>query len=778
MATRSIRPTSRFYRLALYGRSGSGKTCILAALNSPRFPNPCGHDCSYVKFEYQAFLEKSRLHHGSEDLRKGISEGSEALERACGALALGQIPEATKLAERPVYHFRFVTPDKPPFIMEIIDYSGELIDPHVDEATLAQSLDDQLSAMDGLLILAETPHLRKENRKLNLDDEINKLLKAFASLNAKRKGKMGTYEIPLAFLMTKWDRIRKEEMSYEAPEKENRNLSLLFEKNKWLPHWRIVNTLKNVLSEGDFEKFPVSALGPCQLVSTGNGDSEERPRSFTRLKSFGLEDPFVWIANRKDEIDLRDFERSVSSYWSWLSTWPKKVLGLPARGRELCSRFNHSERSRADSAYWRSLLWWPLLTLLLFACISISIYLSFETAHDSETIRRLEARVTNQGAADFELKRAQVWYEDYGSSNLHLLSNLIILAKSEARHRVSVLGDRREKEAWAKIRASSSTDVQLIEINQYLKEFPYGSHADKARVLKKDIEGLVAAGEVGKKVRGLLDKGHYSQAAETIVQARTNIEQAKLKDIETFFRAHIQLLAKARIADLGRNAAWNNAYKLLGELAGIDPGLMWEDSVRELSAWREDVQTQHDRYLYEEVVKHKDEPRCKAYLDSAPKKTMESHVRNYLKYLQDVAGPVSMTIILARIDWIKCWSGDDNLVTVDLNGAEIIKTPNVRSENGQGTGEMKSQRVTARLQEDAKLYVKVFQKNLWQARWPPWEGDRTLDGRHTTNFASLNGKEIELSCRTGCSDEKARAVFRVEHDITERELPAQWSEHP
>jgi hypothetical protein len=744
--------STKVYRLALYGISGSGKTCILAALASPRIANPKGYGCAEV-------VQVARKGHSKEagKAQEALEMGQVALNEAKQSIAEGSVPPPTPPLQDPfVYEFNFTTPERPPFKLELIDYSGELLDPAIAPEDLATSLREKLGTMDGILVLAEV------FQKVGPDSHkaIDKLLTAFTLLREERTKKV-VFEIPIALLLNKWDRISKK-MAYQNPEMERKKLEGLFKKYPELPHRRLLDALKNVVLDGDFNKFPVSALGPCEKKLTESGDMLECPRKFDPLNSLGLEDPFIWVAKRRDEIDLRNLESKVSRYGRWVSNIPFGFWRLRRDANSLRSRFHKEtdEYSRLRTAVKRSWIWSGLTTALIILAILFG-----EAAHDRNTLHEHQATMGKQDASDAELRATQKWFEDYNGSWRHWFSR-VFLTKAEVKEKLQKLSERREQRAWLAVESEQKLEGKLRALKKYKDEFPEGKHVGVCLSLIKHIEAILEAGKIGKKVRELLDQGKYLAAAELLKNTEDSAPIIKLKES---FRNSVLKLALSRVKEMGERGLWSDARKLLAQLEQIPHQLMPRESTMILRKALEEINTSQDKHMYQQVIDYRDEIRCKEYLDKAPVKAMASQVENYLDYLAKNHGRMELTVVLASLSWDNSWNESDNEVTIRLNGRELVRKANVESRSGRSTGELGRNSFEAKLSDEARLSGKVFDKNTL---WP----DRTMEGEASTTFGSLNGFTLRLTGTKGYENQKCRAIFRLDGIPKEPPLPP-WSEN-
>jgi len=154
------------YRFAVYGRAASGKTCILAALAMKCIAHPSKYTSTWIL--EPANIPKPQGDPETWDIKEPASAyhlGKMWLEKAIERLTLGELPPPNPNRGEPLrYLYHFTTPDHRTYPIELIDYSGELIDPAISNDEMAKRLREHLRTMDGILVLAEVPHPRDERK--------------------------------------------------------------------------------------------------------------------------------------------------------------------------------------------------------------------------------------------------------------------------------------------------------------------------------------------------------------------------------------------------------------------------------------------------------------------------------------------------------------------------------------------------------------------------------------------------------------------------------------
>ncbi len=369
--------SAKLRKLAVYGRRSSGKTCILSALAMSRLANPRGYSCLWISDHGNCPEVTAEENRQPDDPWLARWRGKDMLTTQIERIDKGLLPEATELKHplRLIYQFtksettlrlpdeREPAEDTPwkdavaTFFVELIDYSGELINPSND-TTFAGTLAAHLEQCDGLLILAEATTTPEQNSRLHADLELlGQVLPAVTE--SRKKNNAGPF--PIALLLNKWDRmVDCETLTPSLLEASRQDLpvtarSAAFQKvadeiqtsrdelfrQATAPQNSLAQQLV-ALAGGSkyFKTFCLSALGACRSEVTADGGRREIPVSTRPLMSFGLEDPFIWIAQCGDALRLNTLETCATQLRPWYlhllcSGLPKRISGEYRRLRAL-----------------------------------------------------------------------------------------------------------------------------------------------------------------------------------------------------------------------------------------------------------------------------------------------------------------------------------------------------------------------------------------------------------------------------------------------------------
>jgi len=471
------------FRFALYGMKGSGKTCILAALAMSRDNHPREFTCTRV-LTFPAWPRPEGDHELWEmdlkDKASAFHTGQYYLDMSIEALESGNLPEPTPNFSDPlIYLFKFTAPGQRSYLVEILDYSGELIDPSVSEEEIAKNLRKHLNESDGLLILAEAPFPETDTKPLA--KSLQQLQEAFTILENDRGNNRFP---PLVLLLNKWD--RRSRIEYEHWEMEAQELDVFLagkdEESRKLPYGGLAHLLRNC-AEGDFHAFPVSAFGDYRLAP---GGKKELPARVNPLPSFGLIDPFVWLGMRCDENKIVALEEKKSKT-NWNRFWKiRHAVHVAKESRQLKKKFpQKSYEQKRVKAVQRTIRTIMLAHAVIIAAIAYGIYLMARGAVDLYQWREVNTVYSDPEGTSDEIEEADAWLAAYGKSPLftRVLSRHFH-SSEEAFELLTKKQDERDKEMWARVEAVTDPNEKEELARIYLKQYgDNGAHREEARAI-------------------------------------------------------------------------------------------------------------------------------------------------------------------------------------------------------------------------------------------------------------------------------------------------------
>ncbi len=593
----------KIYKFALYGRAASGKTCILAALAMKRTAHQQGYTCTWLPAPEASGKNK-------KDDIEAFAQGREWLREAINNLSSHSLPAPNPNRNAPLrYLYRFGTPDAPPFLVELIDYSGELIDPDITHNELAQKLHARLTEMDGILLLAEAPLPERDMEPLS--DEMLKLEQAFMTLQEKKSHQHG--HIPVALLINKWDR-RFSENNPLTPESSKRHLQDFLAQDPEPPHLALVNVLKNALPPELFQIFPVSAFGAHKLTKTESGALQEVPREVKPLRSFGLEDGFIWLAHQKDLLELESLSQTAThlapfKFWQFFMPWRAK---LKQDSKKLAKRFlPQSQAWKQLGVLRRKTQKTAFCQLLTTLGLVLFLLLSAEALYDTFNYKNICLRLENPLTPQQEIKKDEKWLEAYYVSPpyRHVFSKFFILGKDEAQKTVSKNRQAQEERFWQEIQQSQEQALRNDLAKRYLALFPNGAHTEAAariqeqtRFLLLGLENKKFLEKMERRIRQIQAKEILSQREidalrEQFVLPRPQAMSSKLIAKELFLRRELGKI-QIRLAKTQGSARWfrfREQYMELMRLGDIMAAALllqkWPARTEDFFALKKDFET-------------------------------------------------------------------------------------------------------------------------------------------------------------------------------------------
>lgn len=488
-----------YYRFVLYGRSGSGKTCVLATMARGALGPSNGLTCTRLPVD---------LPNSPDDPEaRALHDGKQWIDDAVAALERGDLPSPNRPEDpgcSPLVDFELGSPDRGTVLVRTIDYSGELINPEdeSDPESLVTKLKERLRQFDGLIVMAEAPRASAGNAANAggfQDGYLRILSEAFASLN---KADL-VLNLPVALMITKWDRFSA--IDPNKPEEEIRKLAEFFDRN---PRYatlrdRIRNAtalqagetasqasgegtaIPGGLQYGNSAVFASSAFGRPVLQ-----DGKEKPSPADGF-SFGLLEPFLWMANRRDALDADEVERrwqAGSKVW-WLP-WPfsgRKTLLRDTNG--FLRRMPPSSPAAAKLRSIRRGLWmvaaasWLLILLIsaVFVDSGWGIFCRYRF-HAHKTIAALPE------ASPRQLREARDFFSRYSSSSFY--NGLLPWApsRSQAEQEAKSLRKRIDDLAWQAVTSALAPGDKHDKAQQYLKDNPNGSHVAEAQSIVSQFQ--------------------------------------------------------------------------------------------------------------------------------------------------------------------------------------------------------------------------------------------------------------------------------------------------
>jgi hypothetical protein len=301
MTDNAINLDKKIYRFALFGLSGSGKTCFLTAMGMVCRPTTDGSCCSPLPAHRYASTE--------------VQEGWTTLQEYVSSLGkVGELPkpDEAKWGNYPRYRYAYTDSKIGAAYFEIINYADGVIHHsrfrNEDSAELLKHFIDY--NVDGIIVLVSAP--KEGQEQSDIPDEIATIQAAVFSF-IKGEGTL-RHRYPVALVLTKWDRQweRGVPIPLNDADVEAERMTKFMEQHT---AYQEVRDLLKGSADGSFKTFTVSALGPCS--------NDDKPCNVP-LESYGIPFVFSWLIQSAKDADFRRFEKMQSElpWWQFRPRFP------------------------------------------------------------------------------------------------------------------------------------------------------------------------------------------------------------------------------------------------------------------------------------------------------------------------------------------------------------------------------------------------------------------------------------------------------------------------
>lgn len=742
----------KVYRIAVYGWRDSGKTCLMAALGMPRTPHPDGLTATRVAMQLPS--------HGATASPQLIPfiHGRAWLDSAIASIQAGGVPDASPNTEPVSFLFEFAAPGEGPWLVELVDFSGELVNPNAKIADLADKLRDKLRNFDALFVLAEHP--RSTTTQTALSTQLSKVLEAFTLLQSQKKVEQ-RFATPVALLFNKWDRAGH--CDHPMPEDVRRFL----EQPEHRPHLNLRNALANASEKANFETFPVSAFGKSRLAQVAeNAQAVDHPIKTDMLESVALEDPFVWACRRRDEIDLQAFEDRVEGRAFW-KLW--QIFTIPSvmfAGWELKRRFRKKSSQERRVKFARNTAFTAARNVLFTSVALLLIILgAAEYQVDEASVRANQSVLESPEATIDDFQQTMLWYDQYYTSPAwrHVPYSTLKLTKLEARELAAQWRERRESDDWQVVTGTSDPMLRGEIASKFLGTYPTSQYAPQAQGFINDSEELqgtmrreneahletltvrctpiferIAAGDSGSSL--LQDIEELEELLQTPVphlpmhsdlQPKLAALQQKVTELRSMLGEN-NIVSQTRIAL--RAGKIDEAIRLVNSVQGdssratdlrsevgtelarmlksegtkassieeriatakeiarycndsVSTRLLGPINAADLGRVANSLNEEADAELWGRVLaastKSSKRTYLNAYLDTAPLQRMRGYASDYLTWMDEMDGPMSIRFI-AEAYFGDIWDGWNSDFRLDVDGTRLIDAEYLsRSDNSE-----------------------------------------------------------------------------------------------
>jgi len=684
---------SKLYRFAFYARKAAGKTCYLAALAMHHINDAEGYTCSRMPLPDN--LKQQVKDNQNDEILTSYIEGKDWLDTAIDNLENNNLPEPNPDRKPLRFLFEFATPAHEIMKVELIDYSGELIDPEQTEEKLSVLLHAHLGTCDGLAILAESPVPGVNNAEIN--DSLFKLSIAYKRIKHDEEDTAdgGATKKPICMIINKWD--RHSNLEDTSVEKEEEKLTKFLTDPDY-SHASLCQSLKCATAPELFKSFAVSAFGRSKRI-----DNVEKPISVNPLQSFALEDPFVWLVRKKQELEIQDLREQQAPIKGWYFWELRESFRLRKKWKSLKKAIAKDSKlfDQLKQGLIRSkklIAWQILCPVVTFVIMFGVIYSAIDSWKIRQTIQSYQAvsatnenilmnenmlirhmnanlllkigsrtiysrkkiqRIMDKRRKDWEstlYKNMKPNNEDHAYIYLDYFRNGTNAPKAN-----SIIAEagklREEKEQLQKIRRINEivktwsnnpgecqqSDIEetrqqlnTLELDSVSSNVTKGCepvYADLAIIEENKASGVYNRNLTNHRneIDRLIRHGKLAKAAKLFADIAPKLKPEDKIHLEQRFREALPQLDK-QIKRHTRDKRWDDSYDLLdGAKVPNVLGLLPKNARSKIDEWREEVATAQDKDLYSQVKKFRDKKRCETYLGSPY--TPKSMQKNVKEYL-------------------------------------------------------------------------------------------------------------------------------------------------
>jgi hypothetical protein len=515
----------KYYNFALYGLSGSGKTCMLTAMAMARRITTNNSTCGMLAVDsvlLRSLEQGENIEQGfhnlrgfesrdaylaiaydvSQEKRDGVSfeyykqKQDESFPPSTDRrwqgyiqnIKDGGLPEPTPHAmdKFPIYLYEGKNNYLDLFYFGIPDYAGGRLDPNAlsAENSMTEELTRSMEDSDGIIVL--TPVVKKGQQ---VDSGLKKHLEDLAVSLGNLTAKTGTKKCPIALVLMKWD--WQSDIPVNSPDAENENMKSFIEQND------LYKNIENKINNKYFKIFPVSALGKCN--DDGNPKVIEPV-----LQSYGIPFPFCWLAEQINEMELERLEEVQNELpcnylpFVW-KTW-KSVDETKALAKKLINRLPDNatnEIKRAKQIMNKVLLNSMIRTCLIFVILYI-IWFGLVAISNERMLSNAEIAI--QGTTDEpNLQRHQSKLESYIKGSYFPLTPPHF-AKARAENLLAKILDKCEEILYNTFHNAplEPSEEKVKKADNYLAKYPRGVYADAVQDwMNEHRKGDLEAGNQG-----------------------------------------------------------------------------------------------------------------------------------------------------------------------------------------------------------------------------------------------------------------------------------------
>lgn len=734
MTANDEKNSKKTYRFALYGATGSGKTILLAALADHRPIFISNYSCNAVALGQEPSETKGKkfAHY------QALKEGKKWLDHSRDALRSGNLPPPTETDHSDMlFEYKFGNGQRI-YDIELTDYSGEWLASTLSSHERSIRLREQLKDKDALLVLAPAPPSNDGDCIFDVDAQrLSSLRESFSLLQSELDE--NALRMPVAMLVTKWDRFIA--LGDGNPEAAQNALNAFLERQPPPPHRGLFMALRGATidPDHDFRAFPVSALGQCR--------DDGRPKRFSPLYSFGLEEPFFWAARRHDEIELAIYREKIAPYnfdkvYNQWIPWPFSLAFLSLSGHALIKRLPEADPLRTEfkqehvtvnKALWKR--------ITSFALAAIFTWFIGEFSWDEWRYQTVIHAIADPKADAQSVQQAENWLKSYTESVFprHLAAKLFLLKTDQAETTLTRLRSGREEIYWIEVK-NASINEKKQKAEDYLEAFPNGRHKAEAISLIAKIVDQLSWEEFLRYYNSNLQEG---KTVEAISFLKGRSDDPRIKDLSNLFETKALDILEGKIMDALRIENIEEASNYYDQIH------QWPISFRTTKGYEREKKLRHaidvakDRQLYDRARTYPSDETLNAYLTTAPIGSMRREVKANLDWRNAEKAPMKLTLDVASIKWDDDSGTNGGIqLTIYVDGNKAIQIPDLKSRSGKKDVLLSGYRpyeFFARLDEEINIRVEFEDTDRWF-------GSKDIgSGYKKSKVRNINGLDIFAS---------------------------------
>ena len=399
--------------------------------------------------------------------------GDEKIGQAEKTIRQGERPPGTDKQPPYLLLYSFGAKYKGTFLVEMIDYSGELTrSEHLNADQKARLLERHLEKCDALFILSEAP--RAGDKTDLIPEGLEQLMASFARLQSKKKNEGGIWNIPIALIINKWDRRSQTDAT---PQQRQQAMQQFLEGSPEPYHLKVRRQIEHSVSKDNVRTF----VATHSVRHEWNRDSRSFLSHSSSYRRMGWKIPSSGPPSGVIRSTFRAIERHLKNARGGDAGSTRSAPILPGAGRpplfayrSNCRQKAPNERRCKEIVSGAALM--GLSRSSLCVCLVILLLMLGETfLFDRPGYEQTMTTLNNPAPEKVQLTTAEMWLKNYATSLpfSHCLSDWLVLSKKKAAQELVKSQTRRENQLWARVEEKAPDCVaQSPAARDYFDEYP------------------------------------------------------------------------------------------------------------------------------------------------------------------------------------------------------------------------------------------------------------------------------------------------------------------